>query len=464
MRFYLLAVVALTLAAAAPAPAIFAQTSAPVGKLPGNAADAAKTAFLALPEADRKAVQDALVWLGFYNGVVDGTFGKRTQDAIAAFQKSIAAPTDGIVTQAQLSALKASAQKARVAVGFQIFDDPATGARIGAPLKWLEKKTPIPDGVKLASRDGSAVLELAAPKAPDDTLASLYARFSADSPARKLTYKAMKADAFFVVSGEEAGRKFYRRYAIAPAGSPQASALRGFVFVYPAAKSELYDPVAIAIANAFDPFPSAPKPSPLASAIPTPPPSPAPAPTPAAPALVATALVVAPGQAVTALTPADCAKPLIEGKEVTFLKNDASGLTLLNGAFPAPAAPARLGAATDEAVVLSLSPGGKGSLQAANASFDKGPPPMIVASLTVTARGAPAFDRAGGLIGFVAPLKSPPTRLGAVTIAEPHATIGAASAEALGVKFVPAAAAEPLGAADIARQMRVAVVGVFCAP
>ena len=39
---------------------------------------ARKAAFLALPEATRKAAQEALVWLGLYVGVNDGEFGKHS--------------------------------------------------------------------------------------------------------------------------------------------------------------------------------------------------------------------------------------------------------------------------------------------------------------------------------------------------------------------------------------------------
>ncbi len=88
-----------------------------------SSADAAlaaqKAAFLALPESTRKAAQDALVWLGFYNGVVDGDFGRRTRDAILAFQASAKAPADGALSAPELQALLASAQKARDAVGFR---------------------------------------------------------------------------------------------------------------------------------------------------------------------------------------------------------------------------------------------------------------------------------------------------------------------------------------------------------
>ncbi len=89
---------------------------------------AQKAAFLGLPEATRTAVQDALVWLGLYNGVADGDFGKRTRAAIVAFQSSMKAPADGMLSAAELQALLAALRRARDAVGFQVVGDPKTGA------------------------------------------------------------------------------------------------------------------------------------------------------------------------------------------------------------------------------------------------------------------------------------------------------------------------------------------------
>ena len=86
-----------------------------------------------LPEATRKAAQDALVRLGFYNGVTGRDFGKRTRDAILAFQSSAKAPADGVLSTAELQALLATADRARDAVGFRIVNDPKTGVKIGAP-------------------------------------------------------------------------------------------------------------------------------------------------------------------------------------------------------------------------------------------------------------------------------------------------------------------------------------------
>src|SRR5271165_7388712 len=187
--------------------------------LSAPAADAAfaaqKSAFLALPLATRKAAQDALVWLGFYNGASDGEFGKRTRDSIAAFQKSQKAAGDGVLSPAQIQALLSEADKARAAVGFRVVDDAKTGARIGAPTRLMAEK----NGPKL---------EFASSADPD--LAALYQHLSGETPTRKIAYKAMKPGAFFVVSGQDGAMKFYSRFETSVSASPPD---RGFTFSIP---------------------------------------------------------------------------------------------------------------------------------------------------------------------------------------------------------------------------------------
>jgi len=212
---------------------------------PASSADAAlaaqQAAFLALPESTRKAAQDALVWLGFYNGVVDGDFGKRTRDALLAYQASVKAPTDGALSAPELKALLAAAEKARDAVGFQIVNDARTGASIGAPTK-------------LISAHAGTKLDFAA--SSDADLDALYARLSAPTPSRRIAYKAIKPDAFFVVSGQDGTSTFYTRFDKNAAASPP---VRGFTFAYPTARAAALDPVALAVANSFHAFPEAAK-------------------------------------------------------------------------------------------------------------------------------------------------------------------------------------------------------------
>jgi peptidoglycan hydrolase-like protein with peptidoglycan-binding domain len=85
-------------------PLASAQTPAAAPSADDAAMAAQKAAFMGLPEASRKAVQEALVWLGLYVGVNDGDFGKRTRDAILAFQASLKAPADGTLSAPELKA------------------------------------------------------------------------------------------------------------------------------------------------------------------------------------------------------------------------------------------------------------------------------------------------------------------------------------------------------------------------
>ncbi|MGA2486400.1 MAG: peptidoglycan-binding domain-containing protein [Roseiarcus sp.] len=507
-RFWAAGLVALTAAAAAPALAAplsppAAATAAADAKL-----EAQKAAFLAMPEADRKAVQDALGWLDFYNGTVDGAFGKRSRDSILAYQQSVGAVQDGIVGPAELEALKTAAQRARAAVDFALVDDRISGVRIGAPLKLLTRLKPSSADTTLQSGDGgvSLALQARAGAGDDAGLAALYAQRSAEAGGRKISYKAIKAAEFFVVAGEDKGEKFYTRFAKSPADWPEGPILRGFAFAYPSERSSDFDKLALAVANSFDPFVDTPAShgaarmqvvsarsaldivrvatgapaigspviglSPGSRPTPIPPSGQTPAPAATAPAeLRATALFVAPGQALTALPVVACADLAVDGKPAKILRADApSGLTLIGGDFGAGAAAPTLAAGATDLVALSLSPaaGGKSTLEASpGAAAPVGEGTFaIVAALTKSASGAPAFDRRGALAGVVATIKDEPRRVGAVAIAEPHRLIGAeAIAAFLGL---PLAAAPPqaasLSVGEIAAGERGALAEVVCRP
>jgi putative peptidoglycan binding protein len=400
-----------------------------------------KAAFLALPEGTRKAAQDALVWLGFYNGVNDGDFGKRTRDAILAFEASVKAPADGLLSPPALKALLAAAQKAREAARFQVVTDPKSGARIGAPFKLIGA------GVRLefSSSDNA-------------DLGALYARLSAPSPTRRIVYKAIKPDAFFVVSGQDGTTMFYTRFDKNAAASPP---LRGFNFSFPAAQAASLNRVALAVANSFEPFPAAPGAGAGASAAAAAGlGSRAPA---AAPEPAATALVIAPGKALTALNAGDCANPTVAGKPVRIERADAAtGLVMLAGEFAASPQTPRFGEPAQDLIVLGFDgervAASAGSLTGAEAG------PAVVAAVEKSAGGGPAFDRSGALAGLIAPIAGEPKRVAGVALAAPHALIAPEAVRAFIGGGEPAAeGAPPLSAGDIAARERPALVAVFCA-
>ena len=247
-----------------------------------------KAAFLALPEATRKAAQDALVWLGFYNGVADGDFGKRTRDAILRLpgEHKSARRRRAVGGRAQGAARRRGERARRGRLPRP--QDPKTGAKIGAPTKLFAARERGQARIRIERRP-----RLGRPRR---------APVGRDADP-KVAYKAMKPDDFFVVSGQEGPQKFYTRFEKNEAANPP---IRGFTFTYPATGGRRVDRIAIAIANSFEAFPApgGPVKAPGASAAAAPEaPGSSSIPPAASPEPSATALIVAPGEALTALKP-----------------------------------------------------------------------------------------------------------------------------------------------------------------
>jgi hypothetical protein len=425
-------------AAIASGAAAFAAPSGNPPAPPASATDqvfeSQKTAFDALPEADRRGIQDALIWTGDYNGVVDGAFGKRTRDSILAYQGAIKTATTGILDSAQIAALVATADKAKAAVKFQPLADDKTGIRISAPLKLLDKRSAVATGARLANTDATATLDLTSLGGADANLSALFARLSADAPGKKVTLKISRPE-FFVVSGEEGTRKFYARYAKAPANWPDSTLIHGFTLTYPMSSTS-FDRLGVAIANSFEPFPPATAPTANAGATPKPIPTATPVLAPPKPTLTASGLIVAAGQALTAIDSVACPHPSVEGKAAKFLREDKqSGLGLIGASFAqsAPMSAPALGAMGDDLVALTYSgdEGAKPELNVATVAVltkDEARP-VLLASLPQNAAGSPIFDRKGGLVAIVARAASEAKTVAGVTPLAPHPVIGAADIE-----------------------------------
>ena len=464
---------ALALGLAAPLP-LRAENAPPAAPSADPLFDAQKAAFEALPEADRRTIQDAMVWSGHYQGVVDGAFGKRTRDAILAYQTSVKTQANGMVDAAQLAAMSAAAQKARTALRFQVFTDEKTGIKIGAPLKMLDKRAASESGARLMKADGSVTLDLTNTSGGEAALAKLYATRTADAPDRKIAFKINRPD-YFVISGEENGRKIYERVAKAPAGWSDPAAVRGFKLAYPAAQSAEFDRIAVAVASSFEPFPSAAS-TPAAGTIAAAPATPEPPPAPSRPFLGATGFVIAAGQAVTAISASDCPNPTIDGKPVKFLREDRKiGLGLVTGEFSTASgagAPsfAAIGPDLVALTYASDEPTGRIALNVTAAS----PLPLrendvgasLVASLSKSAAGSPVFDRNGALVAIIASSGEAPKLVAGVAPLAPHRAIGADEIQRFlsvtGDLSSKANAGAARGAGEIAAAERAYVVAISC--
>ncbi|MFI5014666.1 MAG: peptidoglycan-binding protein [Hyphomicrobiales bacterium] len=416
-----------------PHPAFAQAPAAPATESPADAA--AKAAFEALPEADRKAIQDALVWTGDYSGVSDGAFGRGTLGAIKAFQTRAKARADGILAAPTLAALLAEGAKGRQVAGFVLVDDPKSGIRIGAPLKLLDQRAAGRSGAIFKAKDNSASLETFTEDASKATLADLFSRLTTDA-SKHVTYKVLRPD-FFVVTGDAGGKRFFTRVAGGPAG------IRGFIFNFPAQPA--FDRISVAIANSFVPFPGTAKPAApgVATAAPA---KPVATPPPLRPVVQLSAIAIGSKQLLSAALPEGCTAPIVAGGSAKILRSDAAaGLALLERSGPDAQAPAITLRASDlqpgeTVIVLSSSADGE-----ANVSVASGEAPAasrIFAPLQ-SPSGSPVFDRSGalaGLVGFQASVKRLP---GGVV---PQASYGIIAAVA--IKTFLASANLPLKAAE----------------
>ncbi|WP_019906157.1 trypsin-like peptidase domain-containing protein [Methylobacterium sp. 77] len=393
------------------------QTQAPARPAPPAAAadpvfEAAKAAFEPLPEAERKGLQDALVWTGDYNSVITGTFGRRTYDALLAYQKRTGNPAPGFPDAKTRAAILAAGEVARKAARFTVKPDPASGVVIGVPERLLAKRSPQGGGTRWQSGDGHVTLDTKSFGPGEADLDALFARVTAPAADRKVTYKIKRPD-FLVVTGETATGKSYIRYAAGPLG------IRGFTIGYDKALGPDVDRLVIAIANSFVPFPDAADaapaqvaasnpasakpaasadklaPGPAARAMPLPGQSAAP---------VAIGLVVAPGRILTSASALEaCATPRIAGLAAKIITTDKGrGLALLEAPGLKTRAAALAGreaalAPGDAVVVIGADAGGGVAVSSGESGHDR-----LYAPLQPGSSGAVVLARDGTLAGIVA--------------------------------------------------------------
>ncbi|MCJ2034094.1 serine protease [Methylobacterium sp. J-068] len=447
-----------SLPSAPPLPAAPGKPSAkvkPSVPAPDPAYETARIAFEALPEPERKGLQDALVWTGDYNSVINGAFGRRSYEALQAYARRSGGT--GLPDAAGRAALLKEGAAARAAARFTVKPDPASGVVLGVPERLLPKRLPQPGGTRWQSADGRITLETKSEPPGETGLEAVFARITAPGPERRVTYKILRPD-FLVVTAETGTGKSYIRYAAGEAG------LRGIALGYDKALAGEVDRLAIAIANSFVPFPPA---------------SPGPAPLPAQTRKsvpVATGLVVAPGRVLTsAAALGSCRAPAVGGAPARVAKGAGGELVMLEtGPLTghAPVLPAiRATALTAGEAVLVLGADAEGGVAVAPGEAEDGPQ-RIGAPLQPGAGGAPVLDRSGALVGLVASFPAsprlvagivPPARYGLVPAGIVAAVLETAGLEEAGLK----ARALPKGAGTLsaaAATLSGAVVAITCQP
>jgi len=219
-----------------------ADTAKPAGD---PAFEAAKAAAAALGADDFASIQQDLIWTGDLNSLPSGEMGKRSYDAIRAFQKRINAKDTGIFSPQQRIVLAQHAAKFTAQYGFDTITE--RGITLGYPAKVTTERTEGRNGPHFATPKASktqATVDILSLPADKETFEALFARLKTENPKRKVTYSLLRPD-FFVVSGTNEGLTFYIRFIKTDSDS------RGFVLGWDPALSPRFDRVAIAMASSL---------------------------------------------------------------------------------------------------------------------------------------------------------------------------------------------------------------------
>lgn len=94
----------------------------------------ARASERALTADERKSLQEALAWQGFYTSRIDGSFGAGTRKSMAAWQTARGFDPSGILTTAQRATILAAVEAERAALGLVTVTDEEAGIEIDLPL------------------------------------------------------------------------------------------------------------------------------------------------------------------------------------------------------------------------------------------------------------------------------------------------------------------------------------------
>lgn len=124
---------------------------------PEETAQQARASEAALAVEDRKMLQVALQWFGFYEGGIDGAFGRGTRASMAAWQEAMGLDPTGILTGRQRATLVANYHAEVAEFGFAEVVEEEAGIQVTLPLALVEFDHYEPPFVHFREKDGSGL-------------------------------------------------------------------------------------------------------------------------------------------------------------------------------------------------------------------------------------------------------------------------------------------------------------------
>ena len=125
--------------------------------VPDETVRQAKASEADLTRDERKGLQTALGWYGFYTAAVDGSFGPGTRDSMAEWQGVNGFEPTGVLTTAQRLALITNYQVDQAEFGFQTITEAEAGIEITLPMSLIQFDHYEPPFVHFTEKAGSGL-------------------------------------------------------------------------------------------------------------------------------------------------------------------------------------------------------------------------------------------------------------------------------------------------------------------
>lgn len=135
----------------------------------------AKASEADLTRDERKALQQAMAWYGFYSAAIDGSFGAGTRKSMAAWQEANGLEATGVLTSRQRATLLANYTADQAEFGFETLSEPEAGIEITLPMALVQFDHYEPPFVHFGAKNDSG-LRVILISEPGDT-ASLYGMY-----------------------------------------------------------------------------------------------------------------------------------------------------------------------------------------------------------------------------------------------------------------------------------------------
>lgn len=194
-----------------------------------------------------RQIQEALVYLGGYNALIDGDVGPRTREAILVYQERQGFPKTGSLSDEQTAALLRRAEAVRAEFGMTTIEDSEVGYRVSYPGALLANVEALEDGDRrMTTDDGEGELLITTDEIQED-FAAVY---EAAVEQYEVQYRRKRDDWFVVAGLSDQGRIIYDT-----ARQTQDGLVRARLS-YPSAWRDRWSPFAVIMFNTFETLPS----------------------------------------------------------------------------------------------------------------------------------------------------------------------------------------------------------------